>query len=115
MAIERKTVFYELLLRGAYGGDHQVDDGGVKLPVGAFCGGHYIEADVVIDTDTGEVLQFKPRPAQPLTRDKIEDFLGARATAFIESHNAVQAERDAIKAERDALRRDLQRGQSVVN
>jgi hypothetical protein len=94
MAIERKTgLFYELLIRGHYGGAHQTVG-----ELGAFEAAHYIEAEAVVDTATGEVIQVKPGPAVELPRDKIVSFLGDRFADFESGHRALAAERDQLAA-----------------
>lgn len=55
MAIERKIVPYEVLIRFNF----DPKDG----PLGQFRGAHYIESEAVIDTETGELINYRPGQA----------------------------------------------------
>lgn len=50
MAIIKKTVPYEILIRFGFGGDHQA------CALGEFSGAHYRTADLIIDGETGELV-----------------------------------------------------------
>lgn len=104
MALEKVSgIFYEILIRGI-----STPKDGKKL--GDFSGAHMIEAEAIVDTETGEVIQFRPCDAKPLDRNKIAGYLGDRFVQFDENLRAAQANeqeaieaRDAAFAERDAL------------
>lgn len=98
MSIEKKSgLFYELLIRGNFGAEHQPD-----TELGAFAGAHYIEGEAFVDTDTGEVIQYKPGPAQPLPQDKVVAFLGEKFVTFEASMRELQGKHDALIKQTDA-------------
>lgn len=83
MNVEKRTVFYELLIRGNFGAEHQR---GMSQndELGAFVGCHYREIELLVDVDTGEIIgEPKLLPAQPLTRDRIEQYFGAQVATFM--------------------------------
>lgn len=95
MALVKTTIPYEILIRFNWG----------HLPgkLGDYAGAHFIEAEVIKDDETGEVINIKPGQAQPLDRDKIEAYIGA---AILNIDQQIQQMRDALDtatAQRDAL------------
>jgi hypothetical protein len=76
MPLEKQSgLFYEILIRGVCTADPQRQLGDIAMA-------HYIEGEAVIDTDTGEVVQYKPGPAQDLPTDQVASYLGDKLTAF---------------------------------
>ena len=74
MAIEQKKLPYEILLRFNHG--HMAGQ------LGAFAGAHFIEADAIIDTASGEVLSYKPGIAQELPLAQVVPYLGEKFSLF---------------------------------
>lgn len=95
---EVKGKFYELLLRGVHADGNRL---------GEFQGAHLIEADAIIDTATGEVKQFTPRPARPIERAAVAGYLGEQFVAFEEGHRKLAAEARAVAAKAVALEEQL--------
>jgi hypothetical protein len=96
MSIERKTLPYEIMIRFNGGAAHQIGS------LGDFCGAHFIEAETVVDTDSGEVLSYKPGEAKALPDDMIGKYL-------TEQFGQVHAGFTAMELERDEARSELKR------
>ena len=98
MALELKTgLFYELLIRGSYGGEHQLDAEGKPIPAGQFSGAQYIEGNAVVDSGTGQVVQYTPGPPQELEKEKVVDYLGTRFADFEASYRLLEKSRGELE------------------
>lgn len=113
MSIEKiPGLFYEILVRGR----HSLDPQNPDAKLGDYQAAHYIEGEAIVDTDTGQVIQYKQGPALPIDRDKIADYLGERFVTFEANYRDLEqrmvattaaaeealAQRDQVIGERDA-------------
>lgn len=77
MAIIKKTVPYEILIRFGFGGDHQICN------LGEFSGAHYRTADLLIDDATGSpVAPPVVGHAQEVPQDRLADLVGSQMSAI---------------------------------
>ena len=70
-----------------------------------FQGAHYIEAETIIDTDSGKVIDCRPGTARELPRDKVTEFLGERFVEFeAQLRSAMNASAEAKQKASEAER-----------
>lgn len=104
MALIKKTgLLYEILIRGV----HTPGDG---AQLGEYQGAHLIEAEAIVDDETGEVVQYKPGVAQELKREQVEKYLGARFVTFDEQ---MRSARDAVATAQRQLDEAVQESSSL--
>jgi hypothetical protein len=91
MAISQKTVPYEVLIRFNWEPEFGA--------LGIYRGAHYIEATVLTDDATGEVLSYKPGDAQPLPQDGIVSYLGTQFVQINLTVTGLQAQLETAQAD----------------
>jgi len=97
--IERKSgVLYELLIRGDF-------DSGANL--GQFKGGHLVEAEAVVDTDTGEVLSYKQGAPVPISADRAKEYFGEQFASFNAGFDALKSKNIQLQADLDGANAKL--------
>jgi len=97
--IERKTgLLYELLIRGNF-------DDATRL--GQFNGGHLIEADAIVDTDTGQVISYNHGAPVPISEERARKYFGEQFTSFNAGFDTLKANLVKIEASRDEARSEL--------
>ena len=75
MAITKKTVPYEILIRFGFGAEHQT------CKHGEFSGSHYRTADLLID-DAGKVFNVSVGHAQDVPQEKLASLVGANMASL---------------------------------
>lgn len=91
--IERKTgLLYELLLRGNF------DDG---ANLGAFKGGHLVEAEAVVETETGEIISYRHGNPVPIPEAQATQYFGKQFAAFNAGFDALGIENAKLAADLD--------------
>lgn len=94
--IERKTgLLYEILLRGNF-------DDAARL--GHFKGGHLIEAEAVVDTDTGEVVSYKHGNPVPISEARARQYFGEQFASFNAGFDAMRARNAQLESDLNAAR-----------
>jgi hypothetical protein len=84
--VKQSGIPYEILIRFAH--PDSVDK---AIKLGDLVEAHYIDAEALVDADSGEVIQYKPGEARVLPRDKVEDYLGDRFVAIEAQQRDLQA------------------------
>lgn len=107
MAIEKQSYLYEVLVRGARDG--------------SIVGAHQIHNEVLIDVESGEVLNERQGLARDLATEDVASLLGeafTAAAAQIEELRgeaaSMASERDQATMERDAARRSAESAQTEI-
>lgn len=87
MAIIKRTVPYEILIRFGFGGDHQA------CQPGEFSGAHYRTADLLTDDATGELVASPVvGHAQEVPQDKLAALVGSEMAAINAGVASLKAE-----------------------
>lgn len=86
MPIEKQTRPYEILVR--------LDENG-------FVGAHYVELEMLVDTDTSEILQQKVGTPQAVTEQNVDSLISTANVTTMQDNTALIAQRDALQTQVD--------------
>lgn len=93
---KRTGLLYELLIRGNFGGDHQL-----TKTLGGFEGGYMIEGEAFVNAETGEIDpgSYKLGNQVPISKERAEEYFGSKFATFNASFDVLKEENKKLAIE----------------